>query len=227
MKRIDRTLFWFYDENGPISDLTGDFLGLSTLLNRLLNERYEGARIRFINLDFSSLMMQPNVPKSKTHYYGGHLRYYGVFDLAEFSALDWKDKIIFVWENGCKNLIKSSEITGNISLLKAAKYAYEKGKEINLNPDFKVVETSFEMNSTKFKAYVWISFKKDGMFSRLIVENSSTIIFEKNIGKSRNGIEFFLDMYKGIEFKKNFLIVKGPKDAGFPLKTSFNSLELT
>ena len=214
MKKIDRTLFWFEDENGELSKLGEEFFGLGTLLNRLLNEKYTGKRIQFINLDFSTPEKYnrfPSSPKEEPHYSGGHLRYYGVFDLEEFSNLDWKEKTNFVWEHGCKNLIKSAKIIGNTDLLEAAQYAYKKGIEIDLNPDYRVVETTFELNDEKFTAAVWINFKRDFMYSKLTVENNDKIIFEKDLDHARNGIEF----------KNNVIIIKGPKDAGLPLKIPF------
>ena len=224
MNKISRTLFWFEDENEVINELVHDFLGLGTLLNRLLNEKYTGKKIQFINLDFSTpenYNRFPSSPKEEPHYYGGHLRYYGVFDLEEFSNLNWKEKTNFVWEHGCKNLIKSAKIIGNTDLLEAVQYAYKKGLKIDLNPDYQVVETTFELNGEKFTAAVWINFKRDGMYSKLTVENNDKIVFEKDLQGAENGTEFFLDMYKGIEFKNNVIIIKGPKDAGLPLKIPF------
>ncbi len=87
---IDRTLFWFKNGSEKLLDLDYRFFGLSTLLNRLLNENYTGKRIQFINIDFSSeatYNLFPNIPMNYIHYYGGgggHLRFLVVDPLAQF-----------------------------------------------------------------------------------------------------------------------------------------------
>lgn len=50
--KIERTLFWFRDGNEKLLHLNEYFYGLSVLLNNLLNDKYEGKRIQFINIDF-------------------------------------------------------------------------------------------------------------------------------------------------------------------------------
>ena len=57
------------------------------------------------------------------------------------------------------------------------------------------------------------------MNSNLKLEKEGFVIFEKPIDKARNGIAFFLAMYKKIESNENTIIIKGLKDAGYlPLK---------
>lgn len=225
MKRIDRTLFWFYDQAGPILKLNEAFLGLSTLLNRLLNEKYEGRKIQFINLDFATLEKYetaPSVPMDEPYYYGGHLRYYGLFDSAKFSTLTTNEKKAFVWKQGCDNLMKSATSINNTELLEATQYAYKKGIAKDLNPDFCVVKNNIELNRQNFTVSVWINFTEDSMFSKLIVEKNGNVIFEQVLDKSRNGIEFFLEIYKKLELKVNLIIVKRHKDAGPPVKVPFS-----
>jgi hypothetical protein len=45
---IERTLFWFTDGDELLNNFNEDFFGLGTLLNRLLNEKYNGKKIKFI-----------------------------------------------------------------------------------------------------------------------------------------------------------------------------------
>lgn len=53
------------------------------------------------------------------------------------------------------------------------------------------------------------------------------VVFEKNIDSTKNGVEFFLEMYKAIELKDNTIIIKGRKDVDYlPLKISLEGLVL-
>ena len=75
---IERTLFWFKDGDELLISINEDFFGLATLLNRLLNEKYNGKKIKFINLDFATdktYDLHTNLPKEHPYYFGGHLRY--------------------------------------------------------------------------------------------------------------------------------------------------------
>ncbi len=50
--KIERTLFWFKDEDGQLTNLDDSYFAWGTMLNRLLNQVYNGKRIKFINIDF-------------------------------------------------------------------------------------------------------------------------------------------------------------------------------
>ena len=52
--KIDRTLFWFIDGENQLNLVNDDFFGIATLLNRLMNETYDGKKIKFINIEFST-----------------------------------------------------------------------------------------------------------------------------------------------------------------------------
>jgi hypothetical protein len=89
-----------------------------------------------INLDFSTdktYELHPVLPKDTPYYYGGHLRYYGLFNVASFKLLNWNEKKIYVWEKAYTYIKKSSMFTKNQQLTDAIEYAYLKGFEINLN----------------------------------------------------------------------------------------------
>lgn len=107
----------------------------------------------------------------------------------------------------------------NDSLLDASEYAYKRGLEINLNPDYRVIETDGIVYGQPIKAAVWISFRKEGMLSKLTIEKAGIIIFEKQIDETVNGVEFFLEMYKKIEIDNNTIIIRGSRDVEYlPLK---------
>lgn len=219
---IKRTLFWFKDGDELLVSINDDLFGLATLLNRLLNEQYDGKKIMFINLDFATdktYELHPNLPKEEPYYYGGHLRYYGSVDIAKFNALSWVEKKKYVWEKACQYITISAEFTKNKKLLDAAEYAYLKGIETNLNPDYRLMEIDINVSGQQFKASVWINFKEDGMYSKLTIEKDEEIVFEKEIDKTKKGVEFFLEMYKAMEFDGNTIVIKGRKDVEYlPLK---------
>ena len=220
--KIDRTLFWFKDGEIEFLDLNERFFSLGTLLNRLLNEKYDGKKIEFINIDFSSektYKLYPKLPKSDAYYYGGHLRYYGTFDFDEFSRLSDEEQNKFIWEKACDYLSSSAKSIKNKKLLEACDYACKKGLELELNADYRMVEKDVVLFNQPLKASVWVNFKKDGMHSKFTLEKDNTIIFEKEIDKTKNGVEFFLEMYKDIDLKGNDIIIKGRKDVEYlPLK---------
>lgn len=222
MNNIGRTLFWFLDGDEMLLVCNERFFAFGTLLNRLLNEKYTGKKIKFINIDFSTektYELHPNTPKNETYYYGGHLRFYGVFDYVNFSKLNEDEQIGFVWKTACKYLSASAQTIKNDDLLQACDYAYNKGLELGLNPDYVVVENSVTLYGWPIKASLWINFIKDEMYSKLTLEKAGEVVFEKNIDKTRIGIEFFLEMYKRIECDGSSIIIKGHRDVDYlPLK---------
>lgn len=225
---IDRTLFWFKDGDDSLHELDDNFFALGTLLNRLLNQKYEGKKIKFINLNLSTdqtYELHPMVPKDKPYYYGGHLQYYGTFDRKYFEALTRTEQNRYVWDKGLDYLCKSAAFIKNQKLAEAAEYAYRKGLEINLNPDYRLVETDFFLSGQKLKAAVWLNFKDDGMYSKFTLEKAGTVIYEREIDQTKKGIEFFLEIYKKIEVENNNIIIKGVKDVEYlPLKISLNDI---
>ncbi|WP_276482724.1 hypothetical protein [Paraflavitalea pollutisoli] len=220
--RIGRTLFWFSDGDEQLVSVNDDFFGIGTLLNRLLNEKYDGRKITFINLHFypdKTFALHPIIPKDAPYYYGGHLSYYGWYNLKLFNLMNWNEKKLFVWEKGFAYLKQSAEFTKNEKLLEAAQYAYSKGLEMNLNPDYRLLDLDFDVSGQKFRASLWINFEDDGMSSLLSVEKDTTVIFEKPIDKSRKGIEYFLVMYKSLLFDEDRIIIKGDRDVEYlPLR---------
>ena len=221
-------MFWFKDGDEQLVSVNEDFFGIAILLNRLLNDIYDGKRIKFINLNFftnRTYELHSVLPKDTPYYYGGHLTYYGLFDVNQFNVLSWDKKKIYVWERACDYIKKSAEFTKNKKLLDAIEYAYSKGIEINLNPDYRLMELNITVSEQQFKIALWINFREDGMYSTLTIENDEGVIFEKEIDKTKKGIEFFLEMYKALEFDGNSIVIKGRKDVDYlPLKIPWLNL---
>lgn len=219
---IERTLFWFSDGNEQLLSLNERYFALGTLLNRLLNEQYRGKKIEFINIHFrteESYKLHPQAAKHFVHFYGGHLSYDDVFDRLIFDEMSDKNQDKFIWKRAYEVLRESAETIKNNSLFEASTYAYNQGISINLNPDYRMVEADIEVSGQLMKAAVWVCFMKDGMYAKVTLEQEGKIVFEKNIDKTKNGVEFFLEMYKGIELENDNILIKGRKDIDYlPLR---------
>jgi hypothetical protein len=227
---IERTLFWFNDGDDKLLSLNERYFSLGTLLNRLLCENYKGKKIQFINIYFrteETYKLHPKAPKHYTHFYGGQLTYDDVFDLDMFNKISEQEQNEFVWKRAFEILQDASTSIKNKQLLSASEYAFNKGLEMNLNPDYRMVEKDIELFNQPMKAAVWVNFRKEGMYSKFTLEKENQIVFEKEIDKTRNGVEFFLEMYKDIELKGNDIIIKGRKDVEYlPLKIPISKEEL-
>ncbi|SFB85964.1 hypothetical protein SAMN05421780_101789 [Flexibacter flexilis DSM 6793] len=219
---IERLMFWFQDADEKINALNDDFFELGTLLNRLLNEKYDGKKINFLNLYFyteKTYKLHPVLPKDTPYYYSGHLQYYGLFDVTQFNTLSWNEKKNYVWEKACNYIKKSAAFTKNKKLFDAVEYAYLKGIEIKLNPDYRLLDLTVGVSDKQLDVSLWINFREDGVYSKLVIENDAGIIFEKQIDKTHKGVEYFLEMYKALDFDGSNIIIKGRKDVGYlPLK---------
>jgi hypothetical protein len=206
--------------------LNEDFFGLATLLNRLVNNKYEGKKIKFINIDFATTRtyeLHNKIPKDQAYYFGGHLRYYGLFNREEFNKLSKIEQNKYIWDQAFEYLNRSAKFINNHKLLEALSYAYTEGLSLSLNPNFRVVEKDFNINEQKVKASVWINFAEDGMYSKITLEKSGKVFFEKQIDKVKKGNEFFLEIYKDIEIDHHNIIIKGRKDVDYlPLKIPFS-----
>lgn len=215
---IDRTLIWFGDEEGMISQLNNYYFGMSTMLNRLLNEYYTGKKIKFINILFGTkekYLKFPAIPMNYTHYYAGHLHYYGHIDLKEFYSIDENEQPEYIWRE-VHNCLKEAAISiKNKNLLEAINYAYQEGLERQLNPDYRTLEKDVVLYEQTFKASVWINFKNYEMSSKFRLEKNGVIILEQDIDKTKSGVEFFLEMYKSIESEGDEIIIKGHKDVDY------------
>lgn len=219
--RIERILVWFENENGRLNQLNESFFGLSMLLTRLVNEKYDGKKIKFINIYFASeekYKKYPVISSNYIHYYGsagGHLAYYGVIDFNEFCKMSRSEQQKFIWKSVRGYLLKSSDFIKNNDLKNTVEFVYEKGISINLNADYKTVGSEVVLYGQSLLASVWIIFGESGMLSKLSLERNGKVIFEKEIDKTKNGIEFFLDMYKRIVSNNDAIVIEGRKDVKY------------
>jgi hypothetical protein len=220
--RIERTLFWFRDRDEELSELHERFYGLGFFLNRLLNEVYGGKKIKFININFTSpetFIKFPVVKKNSTDYYRGHMNCHVEFQVKEFVSLDYDQQKKSIWHRAFEFLISSAVFLKNQELEKAVNYAYAKGLEQNLNPDYKMVEADVVIHGEQLKAALWVNFREDGMYANLTLEREGQLLFQKNIDKTKNGIGFFLEMFHRIESDNDAIIIKGDKDIDYlPLR---------
>ncbi|WP_282089698.1 hypothetical protein [Aquimarina algiphila] len=225
---IERTLFWFSDGNNNLLSLNKEYFGLGYLLNRLLNENYEGKKIKFINIYFrteETYKLYPQASKNIAHFHGGVLTYDDVFDLYSFNKMTKKDQNSFIWERAFEILREASISIKNEDLLRSSEYAYKKGIKIDLNIDYRMVENDIDLFNDTLKASVWVNFKDESMYSKFTLEKENKIIFEKLLDASNTGNEFFLEMYKNIEFDSHNIIIKGHKDVEYlPLKIPISEI---
>lgn len=228
--KIDRILYWFCDGDEMLPPLNEVFFGVGVLLNRLLNEFYDGKKLKFINLEFSTektYELHSNIPRDEPYYYGGHLTYYGLFNRVEFNTLNWTEKKRHVWDRTHQYLIKSAESMKNKKLIEAVDKAYSKGLDLGLNPDYRMVESDIIILGQELKVSVWVNFKEDGMYSKLTLEDRESILFEKHIDKTKNGVEFFLEMYKSVNLENDNIVIKGLRDVDYlPLKIPLQEIQI-
>ena len=231
-KSIERTLFYFKDGELVLNELNDRFFPYDNLLNRLLSEKYNGKKIKFINILFSTEETYRLFPKSQkfhVHFYGGYLTYNALFDFESFRKKNERDQIIYIWNEAYESLKNCALSLKNDPLLEACEFAYKQGLDSKLNPNFKLLEIESKLYGDNVQMCLWIIFTRNEMMSKLTIEKESKIIFERDIDKTKLGVEFFLDMYKKIEHEDGRIVIKGHKEAeGLPYKilVSKNDLRL-
>lgn len=227
---IERTLFWFNDGDNKLLQLNERFFSLSVLLNRLLSEKYIGKKIQFINLFFrteKTYKLHPQAEKFFVYFYDKQLTYDDVFDLESFNKLNKKDQSKFLWKRAYEILQEASIFLKNKQLLFASDYAYNKGIEMGLNADYRMVSKDVVLFNQNMKASVWVNFKEDKMFSSFTLENNGDIFFKKEIDKTQSGIEYFLEIYKDIEQTVDGIIIRGNRNVEYlPLKISLEEIKI-
>jgi hypothetical protein len=221
---IERTLFWF--NNGEdITDLNHKFYFLGNLLNRLLSEKYNGKKIKFLNIGLyanSEKLLKAYGKEYFLHYYGGQFTYKKVIDLSYFLSLNFNEQKMFIWKQAFEMLQFAGKELKNESLLISSEYAYKKGLEMNLNADYRMIETDVVLFDVSYKASLWINFLENKMQTNFTLEKDNKNVFEKVIGDAPNGMDFFLVMFKKIEQKGSSIIIKGLKDVSYlPLQITF------
>lgn len=214
MKRlIDRILFWFYDQE-QFHKLVERFSPWGEMLTRLMLEKYTGKRMEFINISLKTQKYYTLSGKSSnyTHYYGGNLMYDGLWDLDYFNQLSPNEQIHFVWDKGCEYLICASEASKNLPLADACRYAYAKGLEMGLNPDFRRLSVPIELYGKNLLACIWIRYDISTMLMTAVftLEAEDQVLFEKKICAVEFKFDFFPGWFKKIEVKNgDTIIVKG------------------
>ncbi|MEO1030036.1 MAG: hypothetical protein AAFX55_01465 [Bacteroidota bacterium] len=208
---IERLLLWFKSTDKELILMNKRYFGLSLLITRLLNEKYSGPKIKFINLYFRTNDFYKRYSDNLTervHFYNGHLNYDGVWDMPEFNELSSNKKIEYIWEKSYDFLIDSSVALKNQPLKSAAEYMYNKGKEMSYNPNFKLLDVDLEVSNKIIQAVLYVNFTEDWMSTKLILTKDSNTLFDIDIDKSTSGNEFFLDNYKDISVKDNYVVLK-------------------
>ncbi len=225
MKLAMKTCLWFVDEDNIVA-LDNKFTFMGILICHLLNEKYIGKKIDYLNLTFHK-----NDKKLKEvygndyylHFYGGSLMYKKVVDLNKFLTLNFTEQKLFIWNQAFEMLKFAGKELKNESLIISSEYAYNKGLELKLIADYRMIENDLILFGENFKASLWVNFLENKMQANFTLVKNNEIIFNKIIGEAPNGMEFFLVMFKKIEQKDNTIIIKGLKDVDYlPLKIIFN-----
>jgi len=230
---VKRTLFFFHDGDKALVEFDNKYFPLAILLNRLLSERYFKKKVSFINISFrteETYKLHPQAQKHYIHNYGGMLSYDDVFDLRSFISKNEEERKVFIWKRAYEVLCEAAIATKNDEFLEACEYAYNKGIELELNPDYKMIEAEVVLHGVPVNAAVWVNFHKDLMSSKLTLEKDNVVLFEKHIGSvgsSELGTEFFLEAHKKIVVNDHYLIVKGHNEAYFlPLKVPIDEIQI-
>lgn len=221
--KIERTLYWFRYEGNRLDHYINRFFPLANLLNRLLNEVYNGKKIKFININFlteENYAQSPLMLKDQADFRGNSFAYNGIIDYSVFDNLSEHEKKVFLWDRALKYFESAAKTMKNSDFYEAAKYAYKKGVEMNYNPDYIILENEAIIDNKNIKASIWLHFEEDGaMYYRLVLQKNETVILEKELDNCVPGIEFFLVIYKKIEINDDHIIIKGVRDVDYlPLK---------
>lgn len=223
---IERTLFRFNDGYQAINSLNDRFDFLAILLNRLLSENYNGKKIKYLNIFFyenSENLIKAYGKEYFLHYYGGQFTYKKVMDYYYFLSLSLDEQKAFIWKQAYEMLQFAGKELKNESLLLSSEYAYNKGLELNLNADYRMIETDVILFGEKYKASLWVNFLENEMQANFTLEKDNKIIFKKIIDHVPNGNDFFMIVFKKIEQENNTIIIKGAKDIEYlPMKIVFS-----
>ncbi|WP_422106609.1 hypothetical protein [Winogradskyella sp.] len=96
--------------------------------------------------------------------------------------------------------------SGNISFRNSS--SNNKGKELNYNPNFRLLDVNLEISDEIIRASLYVDFSEDWMSTKLILLKDSNTLFEIDVDRSMTGNEFFMDNYKDICVKDNFIVIK-------------------
>lgn len=224
--RIIRTLFWFKEEENALQSLNNDFFSHATLFNKLLNETYQGPKMKFVNFYFYSDKVYerfPVLPKGKPYFSHGHLTFYGVLNFKEFFELSEEEKISKIWELAYQYFQESAVFIDNSELAKASKYAYEKAKALRFNTDLEVLKSELTLFGQSVTASIWIITDSEGMKANFVLVKDGRRIFEKIIVSTKKGVEMFFEMFQSIVSVGSIIIINGMKNVeGLPISINID-----
>ncbi|OKL38996.1 hypothetical protein [Pontibacter flavimaris] len=210
---IGRLLIWFKDGEESLHEYSKQFGPLAMLLNRLLNETYEGKKIKFLNLYFytqKSFEVYKQTELNYTHSYGGHVHYNALFNRREFDVLALSEQKKLLWKISCEILQIIARDTRNSTLEISAATAYNKGIEMGLNEDFVMRSANFQIHDHSVKVSILARFVGERVLSVLSVQSDNKLILEEEIDSTDSDNEFFYTIYKKIELdKNNNIVIKG------------------
>ena len=219
--KIQRTMFWFNDGDDQLLPLTNRFYEIGHLLNRLINEKYTSKRIRLINICFysqKSYDLYPLIPRGG-RLSSGVLNFHALLDFANFNCISDDVQTRFIWDRTYEFLQISAKEMKNEDLLNSIEYGYHRGIELNLNPDYRMVEAEVVLYGSNVHVSVWANFRREAIHAVFTIEKNGQIIFTKEIDKGGVGVEYFLEIFKSIGVVGNSVIIKGSKDEDYlPLK---------
>jgi hypothetical protein len=231
-KIIRRTLLWFKNDDFSVDEvLSNYYYGLSVFLNEELCKYYLGRNLQLINIYYVPIkgFELPNISyrPNYMHYYGGYIRYMGIIDYHDFNLKSNEEKKLYLWQTACDCLKRIGIKFNNQELAIAAEKAYFSGIEKGLCTDYVPVSNEFEYNGISLKARLLITFGENKMFSTFELISEKKVVFSKLLDQSVLGIEFFLEMYKKIEIKDKYLILKGHREIEYlPMKWDLDAILL-
>jgi hypothetical protein len=222
--KIDRIVISFDDVDKDLSNYTDDFFEIGILLERLLQKYYCGSKIHLLNIQFFSksyFLKYPIVAEVKIKYFGGHVHYNYLMDYSYFDELNREEKVKFLWVTLNEIIIEIASFKKNNSLKDAILIAFEEGLKININPDYKLVESQLTINGVNYNAIIWLNFGETRMNANLEIYQSDKVVFTQFLLGTDKGNPAFLVVFKKVECDAKNIIIKGRYDVKqLPIKIS-------
>lgn len=212
------------DEYGNMGFLNEQFYPLMLLQERLLSEAYTGKRIRELHINLFSeerYLQHPEVLRYHVNSHIGKLSYNEVFDLDAFEKMPREDRPAFMWNKAFEVLKLLAKETDNHLLLEAVEYAWRKGLDTGLNPDYRLLEKEVELHGETCLAVIWMIFSAGWMTAVFKLERNGKVLLEKRVSSTILGIGYLLWAFESIEAAGDTIIIKGTKNMReLPMKIS-------
>ncbi len=219
---INNVIWSFEDEYGEVVIRNEQLFPWMLLQERLMKEVYKGSRIRAIHLNFISeerYLQKPEVLRYHVNSHIGKLSYNEVFDLDAFEKMPREGRPAFMWNKAFEVLKLLAKETDNPLLLEAAEYAWRKGLDTGLNPDYRLLEKEVELHGETCLAVIWMIFSADRMTAVFKLERNGKVLLEKSISSTILGVGYLLWAFESIEAARDTIIIKGSKNMGeLPMK---------